>query len=229
MEEPRFRYRFYEADQPKGVYHNHLPHWRQEGALYFVTFRLADSIPAAVLNAWAEEQHVWLVANGVSPHLPKEEQEAVYQQIPTPVRHAFEKEQQRRFHTELDKCHGDCPLRDREMAGLVRDAMLFFHEDRLHCGDFVVMPNHVHWVVAPYAGHDLERLCGSVKRFCARQINERTHRKGQFWQHESFDHLVRDATQLQRIRDFIRDNPQKAGLSAGTCVYHRADWIVDLV
>lgn len=229
MEEPRFRYRFYEADQPKGVFHNHLPHWRQEGALYFVTFRLADSIPAAVLHAWAEEQRIWLAANGIFPELSHEEQAAVCAQIPVGMRRAFEREQQRRIHVQLDKCHGDCMLRDMEMAGIVRDAMLLFHENRLHCGDFVVMPNHIHWIVAPYAGCELEDLCGSVKRFSAGQINERLHRKGQLWQHESFDHLIRNAAQLQRIRDYIRDNPLKAGLPADMCMYHRAVWIVDLV
>ncbi|HSG71752.1 MAG TPA: hypothetical protein VLA12_15120, partial [Planctomycetaceae bacterium] len=32
-------------DLPVRIYRRHLPHWRQEGATYFLTFRLADSIP----------------------------------------------------------------------------------------------------------------------------------------------------------------------------------------
>src|SRR5687768_14911026 len=32
-------------DVPVTIYQRHLPHWRQEGATYFVTFRLADSLP----------------------------------------------------------------------------------------------------------------------------------------------------------------------------------------
>ena len=31
------------------IYTRHLPHWRQDGATYFVTFRLADSLPEAML------------------------------------------------------------------------------------------------------------------------------------------------------------------------------------
>ena len=31
------------------IYTRHLPHWRQDGATYFVTFRLADSLPEAKL------------------------------------------------------------------------------------------------------------------------------------------------------------------------------------
>ena len=32
------------TDIPVTVYYRHLPHWRQDGATYFVTFRLADSL-----------------------------------------------------------------------------------------------------------------------------------------------------------------------------------------
>ena len=31
-------------------YIRHLPHWRQDGTTYFVTFRLADSLPDAKLK-----------------------------------------------------------------------------------------------------------------------------------------------------------------------------------
>lgn len=32
------------------VYRRHLPHWRQEGGFYFVTFRLADALPPTVIR-----------------------------------------------------------------------------------------------------------------------------------------------------------------------------------
>ena len=32
------------------MYQRHLPHWRQDGATYFVTFRLADSLPQSKLD-----------------------------------------------------------------------------------------------------------------------------------------------------------------------------------
>jgi len=35
---------------------NLLPHWQQKGAAYFVTFRLADSIPARLRARWEEER-----------------------------------------------------------------------------------------------------------------------------------------------------------------------------
>lgn len=38
---------------------NHLPHWQQERAVYFVTFRLADSLPKHLLAQWDEEREAW--------------------------------------------------------------------------------------------------------------------------------------------------------------------------
>ena len=32
------------------IYKRNLPHWRQEGATYFVTFRLADSLPREAIR-----------------------------------------------------------------------------------------------------------------------------------------------------------------------------------
>src|SRR5258707_10898106 len=37
-------------DKPLTCYVRHLPHWRQDGATYFVTFRLHDSLPQAKLD-----------------------------------------------------------------------------------------------------------------------------------------------------------------------------------
>lgn len=39
---------------------NLLPHWQQNGATYFVTFRLADSVPTHLRTQWKEERAAWL-------------------------------------------------------------------------------------------------------------------------------------------------------------------------
>ena|GEM_PF-5519111 len=40
---------------------NTLPHWQQEGATYFVTWRLADSIPQELLDKLRLERVGWIV------------------------------------------------------------------------------------------------------------------------------------------------------------------------
>lgn len=41
--------------------------------------------------------------------------------------------------------------------------------------------------------------------------------EGAFWEHESYDHYVRDEAELERIIKYVLYNPVKAGLAA--------DWV----
>jgi len=125
-----FQYRFFEPYQPVEQYRCHLPHWRQEGVFYFVTFRLGDSLPLAILKSWVEERRIWLAANGITPDLCEEECAARYEKIPENVRRVFEQSQRGRFFIELDRCHGDCPLRNPHAASIVGNAMQFFHRKK---------------------------------------------------------------------------------------------------
>jgi hypothetical protein len=63
-----------------------------------------------------------------------------------------------------------------------------------------------------------ERLV-NLKWYTALKANEILHRRGALWQHESYDHLLRDAEALERILQYILNNPVKAGL-----VKDRRDW-----
>jgi hypothetical protein len=61
----------------------------------------------------------------------------------------------------------------------------------------------------------MKKLCRSWKNFTAMTINRALGRKGQFWQWESFDHLVRSPSSLAKFREYILNNPQKARLREG--------------
>ncbi len=54
----------------------------------------------------------------------------------------------------------------------------------------------------------LRKLKGSTANKC----NKLLHRSGAFWQHESYDHVVRDKEELKRIVNYILNNSVKAGL-----------------
>src|SRR5438045_2452862 len=56
-----------DPNKPLTVYYRHLPHGWQDGATYFVTFRLADSLPqeklielAAIKQAWQRNRRTAL-------------------------------------------------------------------------------------------------------------------------------------------------------------------------
>ena len=55
----------------------------------------------------------------------------------------------------------------------------------------------------------------SLKRFTGREGNRILGVTGQaFWQDESYDRLVRNATEFDRIALYIETNPVKAGIAA---------------
>jgi len=76
---------------------------------------------------------------------------------------------------------------------------------------FVIMPNHVHLLVAPHVS--VSRLMNGLKGVTAREANSILSNKGQrFWQDESFDHWIRSSAEFDRIRAYIERNPVSAGL-----------------
>jgi hypothetical protein len=46
---------YFDVEAPIAFLSGDLPHWRQEGTTYFVTFRLADSLPREKLQQWRAE------------------------------------------------------------------------------------------------------------------------------------------------------------------------------
>ncbi|MGB2622861.1 MAG: transposase [Candidatus Acidiferrum sp.] len=74
------------------------------------------------------------------------------------------------------------------------------------------MPNHVHVVFSPLESHTLEAILHSWKSFSAGQANRLLGRTGPFWQREYFDHLVRHESSLQKIIQYVKDNPKRANL-----------------
>jgi REP element-mobilizing transposase RayT len=54
-----------------------------------------------------------------------------------------------------------------------------------------------------------------IKGASAREANKILGTSGRpFWQHESYDHLVRTPEEFAKIQKYIENNPVKAGLAA---------------
>ena len=213
---------------PVEVYRRNLPHWRQAGVTYFVTFRLYDSIPQSVLAKWKEERSVWLKANGITPSLSRAEQMGAYLRIEPALRKKFERSHARRLFAELDECHGNCIFRVPECRAVLEESMLHFNGERFWSGDFVIMPNHVHWIVQPLPEDSLENILQSIKRYVSTRLTRLgLHQKGRLWQSESHDHIIRDRTELTRIREYIRTNPEKARLPEKQYTLHTVGWLDD--
>jgi REP element-mobilizing transposase RayT len=176
-----------------------LPHVKREGAAYFVTFRLADSLPREVLLRFQSE-HAEMLRELPTNARPDQREET-------------HRELRRKIERYLDRGAGACQLRQPKIADMVAEALRHFHGEYYLLDDWVVMPNHVHAILWPMPNFTLSEILKSRKRHTARQANLILGTTGEiFWQPESYDHWIRNDEEKTRIRRYIRMNPVKAGL-----------------
>ena len=110
---------------------------------------------------------------------------------------------------------GPLYLRLPEIAMMAVEAIRHQHQHLRHyqLHSYAVMANHIHLLITPCV--EVSRVMQSLKRFTAREGNRILGRTGQpFWQDESYDRLVRNREEFQRIVRYIDMNPVNAGLAA---------------
>jgi REP element-mobilizing transposase RayT len=178
-----------------------LPHLKKEGSVYFVTFRLADSLPAHEVARLKYERRVILEqARAAKSPLTWHEEEQLLAWYCDKV------------ETLLDAGHGACWLSKAEIADLLKDALLHFDGERYELRAWVIMPNHVHAVVWPMPDRTLSGILHGWKSFTSSRANQILHRTGEdFWQAESFDHWIRNDEEGARLVAYVENNPVKAG------------------
>jgi REP element-mobilizing transposase RayT len=177
-----------------------LPHWTADGATYSVTFRLADAIPEAAAGKLAQE------LAQLENHAERGGELDLQGQI------RLARLRSAKIDDYLNAGHGDCLLRNRAAAEIVAGALKHFDNARYRLLAWCVMPNHLHVVFTPMAGHELPDIMHSWKSFTANRINKLLGRTGKLWQWESYDHLCRDRADLMHHVFYVRENPIKAGL-----------------
>ena len=204
------QFKFFNPFAAIRVTRNRLPHWEQKGALYFITFHLADSIPAEARARMERDCDAWR-ARHPEPWSVEVEQE---------YRELYLGDVER----ALDKGCGQCPLRLEASSAIVAEALRHFDGDRVDVMAFVVMPNHVHAAVIPRGDWTLEKLVHSWKRWSAVRVNRLTGKIGELWQPDYFDTIVRDRVHLGRVLRYIRNNPAKAALREGESALYESEF-----
>ncbi len=130
----------FDPKAPWSISEHCRPHWSQAGAVIFITFRTADSIPREVLQLWEREKNDWITKiTGI--------EQPWREALPTlsaDLQNRFRKQFHRKREDFLDDCCGACVLRRPELAKIVANSLLHFDGERYRMGDFIVMPNHVH-------------------------------------------------------------------------------------
>jgi putative transposase len=160
----------------------YLPHFDAPGVTQFVTFQLYDSFP----TTRRAEFDAWL----------KEPDDST---------------RRRKLEAWLDRGHGECWLRRREVAELSETILLSADGREYRMQGWVVMANHVHFVVDVW-DVPLSRLINAWKGRIAREANRLLGRRGAFWQADYYDTLIRDEAHQRRAVRYTEQNPVKAFL-----------------
>lgn len=90
------------------------------------------------------------------------------------------------------------------------------HYQQVQLDFYVVMPNHVHGIVILNQGNlpvekrrDLGHIIGTYKAAVTRQVNQlETSIVGSLWQERFHDHVIRNEADLNRIREYVVNNPK---------------------
>ena len=170
----------------------YLPHIDPGSVVQFVTWRLADSLPAALVEQWVEE-------------LQRLGDDAIRRKELL----------QQRIERYLDQGVGSALLSDVRAATVVQENLLHFDGQRYRLLAWVIMPNHVHVVVEVPAGGKLGALVHSWKSYTATAINRVLGRSGAVWFRDYFDRFVRNEEHLAAVVEYVHQNPVKAKLVKG--------------
>jgi putative transposase len=177
------------------VFHRrNLPHLHPSQGIFFITYRLVDSMPKDIIEKLHNE-------------FMNKKEELIIQ----PNKHsyfvAFD-EYMDRYKT--DKSFLSIP----EVAEINKKALHHFDLKYYQLICYCIMSNHVHLVIkltdeAP----DLSQIMHSIKRYTAKESNIILNKKGAFWMKESYDHLIRSEKELRNVVNYVINNPIKAGLT----------------
>ena len=182
-------------------YQRFLPHRLGPGASYFITFRLAGSLPREVVLRLMEEREMALREAAARP--------AAH---PNAGKRFFAT-----FDAVLDQAqYGPCYLNSSAEATIVRAALHYADGVGYELLAYCLMPNHVHLVVhlPQDATTPLARTLQRLKSHTARHLNRLRGGEGRVWQRESYDHCIRNARELAATIAYTLNNPVKAGLIA---------------
>jgi REP element-mobilizing transposase RayT len=121
-------------------------------------------------------------------------------------------------------------MQDERVADKVAENLHRLDGEAYRLDAFSVMSNHVHTVFKPFSETNLRepfdddqllvliddhpalaKIMHSLKGRSARECNLLLERTGPFWEHESFDHVIRSGKFDKTIR-YVLNNPVKVGL-----------------
>ena len=200
-------------------YERNLPHYQPPNASYLVNIRLAGSLPPKALQRIRTKYETYktsIAGRRLTKKLIGEYRERQFQYF-LDVDHLLD--------AAAQSPHW---LQRPDVANIIVEALHYKDGTAYELLAYCIMPNHVHIVLnlgASTCGDTIHldetvtpfpvtRLMASVKKCSARLANKLLGRKGPFWQHESYDHVIRNSDELERILWYVLNNPVAAGIAS---------------
>jgi len=210
-------------------YQRHLPHYQPIGYAYFVTTRLSGTIPKHLYDKYKDEYVAKL--KNISELKSLKEKTKLY--------HKLNKEHFLEMEKILDSCsYGNVWLGNKKVAEIIKKTFHFYDDKRYNLICYTIMPNHIHLIFFPLIEsynnflqvhikkkktedtfYFVTKIIQDIKKYSAKESNKILKRSGKFWQSESYDHVIRNKTELLSTVEYVLNNPVKAGLCE-----NREDW-----
>jgi len=187
-------------------YWSHGPHYQIENSVYFITWRLAFSLPKKVLDIFSQLTRI--------ADEQEREQELTY----------LQQKDKRVFAIFMEYDEGlatikppDFSLTDNEIGNIVTRAFHYLDHNKYNLHSYCVMSNHIHILLNPLKNdkgieYPVFNIIQSLKRVTANQINKHRSTTGQVWDDYYFDRIIRSVENYSNVLNYIMMNPVKAGL-----------------
>lgn len=202
------------------MYRGFLPHEECDHGVIFITYRLADSLPAYVLDELNDQlnrrrrelERIIIPGNAAGPAAREKE-----------IGERLESERRQFIDHYLDRGMGSSLLKRPEIAELLVNNWHHFHGKKYELMAYTVMPNHVHILIRMFylTEAHLPDIIHSWKSYTSHQVakllkNDHTYCESfpnhQLWYWDYWDRMVRDEKHLWYTMNYIIGNPVKAGL-----------------
>ncbi len=157
----RLDYRFF--------YRRYLPHLQPLGGTFFITFRLAGSLPKSVLERWDQEKR-----------------QAAHSIVSRKAEEEIDRRHFREMESLLHKAEqGPLWLGEARIADIVAEGLRYRDGKVYRLDAYCIMPNHVHIVFAPMPedekeDYSLAKILFSLKGRTSRKANQSLDRAGAF-------------------------------------------------
>jgi REP element-mobilizing transposase RayT len=197
-------------------YKRNYPHYQPLGCTYFVTTRLAGTIPKKVYEKFKKRYNQQMLMISKCKNVTKRRR----------LLNELYKNSFLNYDSILDKStQGRNWLSNKLVANLVQNSIHRRDNKDYELYAYTIMPNHIHIIFKPIIEQNPEllnnndenyfivtKIMKSLKMYTGKEANNILNRSGPFWKHESYDRVIRNNLELHILTEYILKNPVKAKL-----------------